>query len=121
MDIKRLCIAALFAGTASAAVAAENTLLTDCVDLGADQEIVRAGGSQNFLLRDGDSHYLVSLRNDCGSLATTSRIAITTNGTSDRLCAKGSKIKTSRDICQISKVESIDAEQFAARKKRASR
>ena len=53
MNIKRLCTAALLAGAAFAANAADNTPITDCVDLGANQEIVRSGGAQNMLLRDG--------------------------------------------------------------------
>ena len=64
MNIKRLCTAALLAGAAFAANAADNTPITDCVDLGANQEIVRSGGAQNMLLRDGDAHYLVGFRGD---------------------------------------------------------
>jgi hypothetical protein len=121
MNTKRLCLAFLLAGTAFAANAAENTPLADCVDLGANQEIVRSGGAQNLLLRDGDAHYLVGFRGDCSSLATASSIEIATDGTANRLCPKGSKVKTNRSTCSVGKVEAIDAEQFASRKKRASR
>lgn len=121
MNIKRLCTAALLAGAAFAANAADNTPITDCVDLGANQEIVRSGGAQSMLLRDGDTHYLVGFRGDCSSLATASRIEISTDGAANRLCPKGTKVKTNRATCSVGKVEAIDAEQFAAGKKRASR
>lgn len=121
MDIKRRWIAALLTGILVPAAHASEDALTDCVDLGNDQEIVRSGGSEAFLLRDGDTHYLVSLRGSCGSLPTASKIEIQTDGTSNRLCAKGSKVLTNKSICQIAKIETIDAAQFAQRKKRASR
>lgn len=122
MDIiKRRWIAVLLAGTLAPAAYATENALTDCVDLGNDREIVRSGSSEAFLLRDGDSHYVVSLRGSCGSLTTASKIEIQTNGAGNRLCAKGSKVQTNRAICQVASVETIDAEQFAQRKKRASR
>jgi hypothetical protein len=121
MNIKRISFAALLAGIAFAANAAENTQLTDCVDLGSNQEIVRSGGAQSMLLRDGDAHYLVGFRGDCGSLATASSIEIDTDGTANRLCPKGTKVKTRRSVCNVAKVEVIDAEQFASRKRRSSR
>jgi hypothetical protein len=121
MNIKRISFAALLAGVAFAANAAENTQLTDCVDLGSNQEIVRSGGAQSMLLRDGDAHYLVGFRGDCGSISTASSIEIGTAGTSNRLCPKGTKVKTKRAICNVAKVELIDAEQFASLKKRATR
>ena len=121
MDIKRRWIAALLAGALVPAAHASEDASTGCVDLGSDREIVRAGSSDAFLLRDGDAHYIVSLRSGCGSLATASRIEIQTGGDSNRLCAKGSKVQTNRAICQVAKVESIDAATFAQRKKRATR
>lgn len=121
MNMKRLCAAALLAGAAFAANAADNTPITDCVDLGTNQEIVRSGGAQNMLLRDGEAHYLVGFRSDCSSLATASSIEISTDGAANRLCPKGTKVKTNRATCTVGKVEAIDAEQFASLKKRASR
>lgn len=122
MSIKRICTLALLAGAAFAAAnASANTPLTDCVDLGGGQEIVRSGGTQSMLLRDGQSHYLIGFRGDCSSLATASKIEIVTDATANRLCPTGSKVQTNQATCTVAKVESIDAEQFAARKKRASR
>ena len=80
MNIKRLCLAALLAGAASAAHAGEKPALDGCVELGAQQEIVRNGGSQAFLLRDGDSHYRVALQGSCDSLAIASSISIIGEG-----------------------------------------
>jgi hypothetical protein len=121
MNIKRFAIIALLAGTAFAANAADNNTLTDCVDLSPSQEIVRSGGAQSMLLRDGDAHYLVGFRGNCGSLATSSSIEIGTDGTANRLCPKGTKVKTKRSICSVDTVEVIDADQFASLKKRATR
>ena len=121
MNIKRLCLAALLAGAAPAANAADSTPISDCVDLSANQEIVRSGGAQNMLLRDGDAHYLIDFRGNCSSLATASTIEISTDGAANRLCPKGSKVKTNRSTCSVGKVEAIDADEFAALKKRASR
>jgi hypothetical protein len=121
MNMKRLFVAALFAGTAFAANAADSTSITECLDLGPDQEIIRSVGPDSFLLRDGDAHYRVKFRGSCGSLATASRISIVSDGTADRLCPQNTKVKTSRDICRVGKVEVIDAEEFASVKKRASR
>jgi hypothetical protein len=122
MDItkKRRWIAVLLAGTLAPAAYASENALTDCVDLGDDREIVRSGSSESFLLRDGDTHYLVSLRGGCG-LTTASKIEIKTDGAGNRLCATGSKVQTNRAICQVAGVETIGAEQFAQRKKRAAR
>jgi hypothetical protein len=121
MNTKLLCTAALLAAAASTASAAGNAPLTDCVDLGANQEIVRSGGAQSMLLRDGDEHYLVDFRGDCSAVATAISIAIRTDGTANRLCPKGAEVVTDRSNCRIAKVEVIDADQFANLKKRASR
>jgi hypothetical protein len=121
MNITRLCTAAMLAGAAFAANAAGNPPLTDCVDLGANQEIVRSGGSQSMLLRDGDAHYLVGFRGDCGALSTATSIEIRTDGTANRLCPKGTTVVTNRSNCSVSRVESIDADEFAILKRRASR
>jgi hypothetical protein len=121
MNTKRLCTAAMLASLAFAANAAENTPLTDCVDLGANQEIVRSGGAQSMLLRDGDAHYLVGFRGDCGALATATSIEIRTEGTANRLCPTGTTVITNRSNCSVAKVEAIDADEFGILKRRASR
>ena len=121
MNAKTLCVAALLASTAFAANAADNASITDCVDLAGNHEIVRSGGAQSMLLRDGQSHYLIGFRGDCASLATASSIQVSSDGTANRLCPTGTKVKTNRATCSVGKVEAIDADQFSALKKRASR
>ncbi len=118
MNTKPFLLAALFFGGSLGASAAENAPLTGCVDLGADQEIVRAGGSRSMLVRDADQHYLVTFRDDCGSLAMTSSVRIVSEGSEGRLCPTGSVVKTKRDNCVVRGVETIDAEQFTNRKRR---
>jgi len=119
---KRLFVAAMLAGSAFAANAADNTVVKDCIDLGSDQEIVRSGGAQSFALRDGGDHYLVSFKGNCSSLATARKISIVDQeGTANRLCPQHTKVKTDRDNCSVGQVQAIDAEDFAGLKKRASR
>lgn len=95
--------------------------VTDCVDLGDDQEIVRAGGGQQFFLRNGNEHYRVSFQHSCDSILTTPRVDISTQGQANRLCAADTRVKTKRDTCRVASVETMTAEEFATRKKRASR
>ena len=121
MNITRICTATLLAGAAFAASAAENTAITDCVELSASQEIVRSGGAQSMALRDGDAHYLIGFRGNCSSLATASSIKNDTDGAANRLCPEGSTNRTNRSTCNVATVETIDAEQFTKLKKRAAR
>jgi hypothetical protein len=103
----------------SAAFAGE--AITDCVELGSDQEIVRAGGSQQFLLRNGSDHYRVSFAHGCDSIRTTPRIDISAEDQANRLCPTGTRVKTSRDTCRVASVEIMTNEEFVKQKKRASR
>ena len=122
MNILRLCSAtALLASAFAANAASPASSLEGCVDLAAGHEIVRAGSTQSFLLRDGDDHYRVLLRNECGSLPSASRVTILSDGTAGRLCASGARIKTDRDTCMVRGVEAIGAEEFASAKRRARR
>lgn len=90
-----------------------------CVTLGGQQEIVRAGGGNRFFLKDGDSHYAVAFRRTCDSMATTSKVEISTAGEVNRLCPKEARVKTDRDICEVSEIKQISAEEFAKSKRRA--
>ena len=118
MNTKHLILAALLSGAAFSANAANNSLAS-CTDLGADREIVRAGSARTMALRDGDSHYLVSFRSDCGSLTTTGSLKIIGEGTEDRLCPSNTVVRTKRDECQVQSVKTISADDFASRKRRA--
>ncbi len=95
--------------------------VTGCVDLGNDQEIVRAAGGQQFFLRNGSDHYRVAFQHSCDSIMLTPRVDISTDGQANRLCAADTRVKTSRDTCRVASVETMTAEEFAKRKKRAAR
>ena len=103
----------------SSQAAEQGTPLTDCVSLGGQQEIVRAGGGNRFFLKDGDSHYGVSFRHSCDSISTTSKVEISTAGEVNRLCSQDTRVKTDRDICEVSEIQQISADEYARRKKRA--
>ena len=115
----RLLLAMALAMAPIAAFAGD--AITECVDLGDDQEIVRAGGGQQFFLRNGSDHYRVSFQHSCDSILTTPRVDISTQGQANRLCAADTRVKTKRDTCRVASVESMTADEFAVRKKRASR
>ncbi len=122
MNILRLCMTAALSASAFAASAAEPGVpLAGCTDLAAGHEVVRAGGAQSFLVRDGDAHYKVSLRGECGSLQTASRLTIVSEGTEGRLCPAGTRIRTDRATCDVAKVETLSADAFASAKRRARR
>ncbi|MEL1264520.1 hypothetical protein [Pseudoxanthomonas putridarboris] len=114
-----LALALAFAAAPMAAAAGE--AITDCVDLGNDQEIVRAAGGQQFFLRNGSDHYRVAFQQSCSSITTTSRIDISTEGQANRLCADDTRVQTNRDTCRVASVETISAEEFTKRKKRSRR
>ncbi len=118
MNAKPLFLAALFAGASLSANAADNPSLPGCVDLGNDREVVRSGGGGSMLLRDADSHYLLTFRDDCGSLATTRTINIQSEGAGNRLCPDATVVRTKRQDCEVRSIEVLDAQQFAERKRR---
>jgi hypothetical protein len=111
-----LCACAPFAAAKDA-----GDSIADCVTIGEGHQILRTGSSQSIMLKDGDSHYQVSLQNTCGSLAIASRIDFATDGQANRLCPAGSVLKTNHDSCRVSKVTSVSAEEFATRQRRARR
>ena len=116
-----LATAGLLILTAGGAMAADGPALADCVDLGGNQQIVRAGNGDQFFLKDGDNHYRIGLGRGCGGLAVASRIELSTDGTVNRLCPSGSKVKTNREICPVNQVSTISAEEFKRRQARANR
>lgn len=114
-----LLFALVLAIAPSAAFAGE--AIAGCVDLGNDQEIVRATGGQQFFLRNGSDHYRVAFQGSCDSIMVTRRIDISTGGQANRLCAADTRVKTARDTCRVASVETMTVEEFAKRKKRAAR
>ena len=116
MDIKRLVATTLLASAFSVAAANENaSALGTCVDLGADREITRHGDTSSFTLRDGDTQYLVTLRDTCNALRSAEKVSIGTRGVGGRICPKGTKVETRYDICSVKKIERIDAGDLQAR------
>ncbi|UWX03403.1 hypothetical protein H1235_08975 [Pseudoxanthomonas sp. NC8] len=90
MDIKRLFAASLLASAVSIASAGEGTsLLTTCVDLGADREIMRPADTSSFMLRDGEVHYRVALRGTCNGMRSADVVSIGTRGVPGRVCPRG--------------------------------
>jgi hypothetical protein len=117
-----IATALILAGCAFSSQAAESDApLTDCVSLGKQQQIVRAGGNSQFFLKDGENHYNVAFRRSCDSILRTSKLEISTAGEVDRLCPQGTQVKTDDGVCEVSQIQPIDAEEFARRKARASR
>ncbi|MBD9477472.1 hypothetical protein [Pseudoxanthomonas sp. PXM02] len=94
--------------------------ITDCVDLGNDQEILRDSGQQ-FSLRNGGDHYRVHFQRRCDSILIASRVDILSQDKTSRLCATDTRVKTGRETCHVASVETMTAEEFARQKRRASR
>lgn len=105
----------LLAGLAIAGqVRAEAT--GDCIALSGDHQVVRSGGGQNILLRNGDQHYRINFRDACSSVATSSKISFSTEGAGgNMLCAGSTHVLTQQDSCAIASVEPIDGSEFARR------
>ncbi|MGG2103875.1 hypothetical protein [Stenotrophomonas sp. NRRL B-14846] len=63
LPLTALLVAVAASASAPPARAADTPSTTsDCVQLGSDQQIVRAGVSRNILLRNGQDHYVVHFR-----------------------------------------------------------
>jgi hypothetical protein len=115
----RLLTSLLFVSSLAPLAAQAGEPVTACVSLGNDQEIIRAGGGEQFYLRDGQSHYRVAFRNSCAAITMTPTVEISTNGQVGQLCPQDTKVMTKRGNCRVSAVEQITADEFAARKRRA--
>jgi len=118
----RLIASALIAVATTAAQAATPASppdpLASCVDLSPDHEAFRFG-SQYLLVHDGDTHYRLSFSGSCDALQQSAQFDITTDGKSNRLCGKGSKVSARTYACPVSSVDQIDADQFARYRKRS--
>ncbi|MFT3668332.1 MAG: hypothetical protein QM795_07070 [Pseudoxanthomonas sp.] len=121
MNVRPLFCLALLGLASNAFAASANEPVTECVDLGARQDIVRTGSGQQIFLRDGQSQYRIGFARACNSVQTTSSIKISTDGQDNRLCPSGTKVITKEANCEVNAVEVITAEEFAKRKKRGSR
>ena len=121
MNVRPVLTLALLGLASFASNASASESATECVDLGSDQEIVRAGSGQQIFLRDGQAHYRISFARACDSIQLTPSIKISTDGQDNRLCPSGTKVRTKQANCAVDAVELISAEEFAKRKKRSSR
>jgi len=119
MKSRHLSTLALLAFAPLLAMAGEP--VTDCVELGSSQEIVRAAGGDQIFLRDGQSHYRLGFARNCDAVMMTPTIQISADGQLDRLCPAGTKVRTKTSTCDVSVVETISPEEFAKRKQRARR
>lgn len=121
MNARHAVLPLLLCAALSPALASANEPVNQCVALGGEQEVVRNAGGQQIFLRDGQSHYRIGFSKTCDSIVTTPSIEISANGEANQLCPQGTQVRTKRDTCRVDAVESISAEEFARRKKRASR
>lgn len=91
--------------------------INDCVTLGAGKQIVRTDNGEYFLIKHGEGHCRDVFPGKCDSIAYTSKLEISTGGEPDQLCPEGTKVRTSHAICDVGRVERIEADEFASRKR----
>lgn len=94
----------------------------DCIQLGSDQQLVRAGASRNVLLRNGQDHYVVHFESDCGKAAYSRKLAFITDGQTGQVCGSGrSELRTDAGNCTITRLEPIDAATFKQKARQRTR
>lgn len=120
-----LVLAALTAGTLSATASAADAPAAsagDCVQLGSDQQLVRANASRDVLLRNGENHYRVHFQDDCSKAAYSRKLSFNTEGQTDQLCGAGrTQLRTDAGQCTVARVEAIDADTFKQKVRQRSR
>lgn len=114
LPLTALLVAVAASASAPPARAADTPSTTrDCVQLGSDQQIVRAGVSRNILLRNGQDHYVVHFQNDCSTAGYSRKLSFFTEGQPGLLCDAGrSQLRTDSDHCRVAQIEPIDAATF---------
>ncbi|MES9026851.1 hypothetical protein AAHH21_12075 [Stenotrophomonas sp. BSUC-16] len=94
----------------------------DCIQLGSDQQLVRAGASRNILLRNGQDHYLVHFQDDCSAAGYSRKLSFATDGQQGLLCAAGrSQLNTDSSRCIVSQIEPVDEATFKKKARQRSR
>jgi hypothetical protein len=121
MNARHAALSTLLCLSLSPMLAVAQEPVTECVNLGEDQEIVRGGDGEEIFIRDGEAHYRVGFNRSCGAVLMTRTITISTDDQSGKLCPSGSKVQARQSTCQISAVEAISAEEFAKYKQRFRR
>lgn len=117
-------LVALAVSASAAPVHAADTLSTssDCVQLGSDQQLVRAGASRNILLRNGQDHYVVHFQDDCSAAGYSRKLSFATDGQQGLLCAAGrSQLNTDSSRCILSQIEPVDEATFKKKARQRSR
>ncbi|KXU97723.1 hypothetical protein GPNADHDJ_01358 [Stenotrophomonas maltophilia] len=117
-------LVALAVSASAAPVHAADTLSTpsDCVQLGSDQQLVRAGASRNVLLRNGQDHYVVHFQDDCSAAGYSRKLSFATDGQQGLLCAAGrSQLNTDSSRCIVSQIEPVDEATFKKKARQRSR
>lgn len=94
----------------------------DCIQLGSDQQLVRAGASRNILLRNDQDHYLVHFQDDCSAAGYSRKLSFATDGQQGLLCAAGrSQLNTDSSRCIVSQIEPVDEATFKKKARQRSR
>lgn len=114
LTLTALLVAVATSASASPVRAAEPpSTASDCIQLGSDQQIVRAGVSRNILLRNGQDHYVVHFQNDCSTAGYSRKLSFITEGQQGLLCSAGrSQLRTDADHCRVAQIEPIDEATF---------
>ena len=111
--------AAAAATPAAATSSPAETAFSDCVDLGADHGAFRYG-NQALLVADGDAHYKLGFgANGCDALMASATVDIATNGQTNRLCPKGSRVVTPATSCAVLSVQRLTPDEYTAYQRRA--
>lgn len=123
LPLTTLLIAVVASASASPARAADTPSTTsDCVQLGSDQQLVRAGASRNILLRNGQDHYVVHFQDDCSAAGYSRKLSFSTEGQQGLLCTAGrSQLQTDSSRCTVAQIEPIDEATFKKKTRQRSR
>lgn len=117
-----LSACALLAQPAHAADAPATAAAEDCVQLGQDQQIIRAGADRDVLLRNGQDHYVVHFADDCTRASHSRRLSLRTGDDEGRICSAGASVlRTDSGSCSITRIEAIDAAAFKQKVRQRSR
>ena len=94
----------------------------DCIQLGSDQQLVRANAMRDVLLRNGQDHYVVHFADDCSKAGYSRRLTFATDGQEGRICGTGrTELRTDTGSCAVARVEPIDATTFKQKVRQRSR
>ena len=113
-----VAVALTAAGGSQAATRVPGTPLADCVQLGDSHEAVRFA-KQYLLIKDTDAYYRVSFNGDCEALGVSSQVNISTDRQPNRLCPAKTRVESARDVCNVRRVDRIDAAGYQHYQKRA--